>query len=203
MMQGPTSRTSVCCGAAARPAHATIDKRYGGPRSAVGSICVRLARCDAADPAVTNHSNGTREILYSPTPDGAASTFTAEHAVINRRYFDVAFTGAPLQCDENDGTCAAIKQTYRWDKSMGAAIANQYRYVMDVDGNGEVDAQVVSLTRFRLVRSLPSSPQQSFGGPQEHQLRRVLDRSHPALACVRISDAELIPSPLHTHRDRL
>ena len=110
--------------------------------------------CHHADPAVTNHHNGSREILYSPTADGAVSTFTAEHAVINKRYFDVAFTGAPVQCEESDGTCAAVKQTYRFDKPMGAATANQYRYVMDVDGNGARIGLPQTSLGFRLVESL-------------------------------------------------
>lgn len=74
--------------------------------------------------------------MSSPTADGAASSFVKDNAALSDRYFDVAFTGEPLQCDEADGTCAAVKRTFRFAPSMGAAEANQYRYVIDVDGNG-------------------------------------------------------------------
>ena len=81
--------------------------------------------------------------MSSPTTDGAASSFVEDNAALSARYFDVAFTGAPLQCDEGDGTCAAVKRTYRFAPSMSAATANQYRYVIDVDGNGASSAKLL------------------------------------------------------------
>lgn len=55
-------------------------------------------------------------------------------ADLNSAYFDVAFAGQPIQC-ENDGTCDAVKRTYRFsDRQMGQEEANMYKYVIDVDG---------------------------------------------------------------------
>lgn len=50
-------------------------------------------------------------------------------------YFDVAYSGAPMQCSTKDGTCAALQREYRFDLEMTAAQENQYKYVLDVDAN--------------------------------------------------------------------
>ena len=85
------------------------------------------------DAAVTNSRIGSRTVLMSPvTPsrlDGRALPFNATHESLNAAYFDVAFTGEPLQCDEGDGTCAAVKRTYRFADLMDTDQANDYKYV--------------------------------------------------------------------------
>lgn len=62
----------------------------------------------------------------------------ASLAALSHRYFDIAFTGKPIACREDDGTCQAMSTHLHWAKSsfMSNEEANQYRYVMDVDGNG-------------------------------------------------------------------
>lgn len=69
------------------------------------------------------------------------NTLSAMHASLrnlNAQFFDVAFTGKPIACREDDGTCQSMSTHLHWaDKSfMINEEANEYKYVMDVDGNG-------------------------------------------------------------------
>lgn len=91
--------------------------------------------------AVTNSaSESVMKTIYS-TPSSGNDTliaFDASLAVVNPSYFDMAFTGKPIACSNDDGTCEAMLRHLHWDKKtfMHNEVANQYKYVMDVDGNG-------------------------------------------------------------------
>ncbi|GAA5864178.1 hypothetical protein JCM3774_001246 [Rhodotorula dairenensis] len=50
-------------------------------------------------------------------------------------YFDVAYSGAPIQCSSKDTTCAQMQRDYRFDSSLRPDQENQYKYVLDVDAN--------------------------------------------------------------------
>ncbi|KAK8850347.1 hypothetical protein IAR55_004265 [Kwoniella newhampshirensis] len=54
---------------------------------------------------------------------------------VNERYMDLAFTGSPLQCDVQDGTCEDLAYEFTWADPMTHEDALKYRYIVDVDGN--------------------------------------------------------------------
>ncbi|WVQ85782.1 hypothetical protein IAT38_007949 [Cryptococcus sp. DSM 104549] len=51
------------------------------------------------------------------------------------RYMDMAFTGSPIQCDVEDGTCEDLAYEFPWTEAMTHDDALNYKYVIDVDGN--------------------------------------------------------------------
>ncbi|KAF5354282.1 hypothetical protein D9756_007151 [Leucocoprinus leucothites] len=53
---------------------------------------------------------------------------------INPALFDVAFSNKPIACSES--VCPKLEELYPWRPYMGQAQAGEYRYVLDVDGNG-------------------------------------------------------------------
>jgi len=56
---------------------------------------------------------------------------------VNDGYFDIKFTGEPIQCEVNDGSCEAVRRQLPFtEKPMFGAEANAYKYIFDVDGNG-------------------------------------------------------------------
>ena len=74
--------------------------------------------------------------VYTTASDGTTlHSFDASLASLNPGYFDVLFTGEPLQC--TDGACEAMLRHLPFAKEgMGAEEANTYKYILDVDGNG-------------------------------------------------------------------
>lgn len=74
--------------------------------------------------------------VYTTASDGSTlHSFDAPLASLNPGYFDVLFTGEPLQC--TDGACEAMLRHLPFAKeSMTAEEANTYKYILDVDGNG-------------------------------------------------------------------
>lgn len=70
------------------------------------------------------------------TPNNRLTVTSRSLADLNAHLFDVAFAGQPIQC-AGDGTCEAVQRLYRFTQiKMKQEEANQYKYVMDVDGNG-------------------------------------------------------------------
>ncbi|WVR08430.1 hypothetical protein IAU60_005485 [Kwoniella sp. DSM 27419] len=54
---------------------------------------------------------------------------------MNEWFMDLAFTGVPIQCEIDDGTCDNLAQEYIWVDQMTHDEALDYKYVIDVDGN--------------------------------------------------------------------
>ncbi|WWC65508.1 uncharacterized protein I303_108126 [Kwoniella dejecticola CBS 10117] len=88
---------------------------------------------------LTNYGGNGDLVTLSPNVgeqslrDGAT---VAHWKGINEDQMDITFTGKPLQCDRNDGTCDKIARNYPFsNKRMGHDEAAQYKYVIDVDGN--------------------------------------------------------------------
>lgn len=79
-----------------------------------------------------NKHDSTSEIMWSN--QGAMVLQNSSNKVINDRFMDVSFSGAPAQCDEE--TCETMRKTIDFAPTMGLEEQNQYRYLMDVDGNG-------------------------------------------------------------------
>ncbi|WWD20528.1 hypothetical protein CI109_105004 [Kwoniella shandongensis] len=87
----------------------------------------------------SNPSSETVEIL--PNPKDMKSQKLKEGSKrygwseVNDKYMNLAFTGGPLQCNVDDGTCDDLATEYAWSKLMTHDDALQYRYIVDVDGN--------------------------------------------------------------------
>lgn len=71
------------------------------------------------------------------TPKGVESL--VEHDVPTRKlvdkYLDFAFSGKAGQCDVEDGSCDAVKKLFDFQRAFGWNEANEYRYLLDLDGN--------------------------------------------------------------------
>lgn len=55
--------------------------------------------------------------------------------VLMDRYVDFAFSGKAGQCDEDDGSCDAVKRIVDFQPIIGWNQANEYKYLLDLDGN--------------------------------------------------------------------
>ncbi|KAK4054576.1 Protein O-glucosyltransferase 2 [Microbotryomycetes sp. JL201] len=64
---------------------------------------------------------------------GPVEDFDASAQELAASYFDVKFLGKPQQCGD---ACDEIQREFEWDKWMSADEQNEYKYVIDVDGNG-------------------------------------------------------------------
>jgi hypothetical protein len=51
------------------------------------------------------------------------------------RYVDFAFTGREGQCSVEDGSCEAVKKLFDFQRTFGWNEANEYKYMLDLDGN--------------------------------------------------------------------
>ncbi|GAA5824169.1 hypothetical protein JCM10212_000269 [Sporobolomyces blumeae] len=82
---------------------------------------------------------GSKTLPYapsdSPTSFGPLSQFTAPSQPLARQYFDFAFLGEPTQCDDPQ-VCKEFEKQFLWDDFMEPETQNEYKYVIDVDGNG-------------------------------------------------------------------
>ncbi|GAA6021125.1 hypothetical protein JCM10207_003377 [Rhodosporidiobolus poonsookiae] len=92
---------------------------------------VRLARLPRSTgqmtmPYAPNDRPGAPEPVEKLT--GAAHDFADE-------YLDVKFQGYPQQCGD-EAACAKFEREFEWDGYMSEEEQNQYKYVIDVDGNG-------------------------------------------------------------------
>lgn len=82
---------------------------------------------------LTNEKKGTKDVLWAEG-DGPIGEKKYNTNGLNRAYMDVAFAGGPVQCDEE--TCKVMSELIEFRDTMGLNEAYQYKYVMDVDGNG-------------------------------------------------------------------
>lgn len=55
---------------------------------------------------------------------------------LNEHYLDISLTGKPHQCDQADGTCDEMAAEIKFADRIAPEQAAQYKYVLDVDGNG-------------------------------------------------------------------
>ncbi|BGP24779.1 glycosyltransferase family 90 protein [Rhodotorula toruloides] len=82
---------------------------------------------------LANDKEGTKSVLWAEG-DGPIREKTYNVNGLNRAYMDVAFAGGPVQCDPE--TCTLMNKLIDFRDTMGLNEAYQYKYVMDVDGNG-------------------------------------------------------------------
>ncbi|KAM0753101.1 hypothetical protein T439DRAFT_378824 [Meredithblackwellia eburnea MCA 4105] len=55
--------------------------------------------------------------------------------ILMDRYLDFAFSGKEGQCDVEDGSCEAVKRIIDFQPGKGWNQANEYKYMLDLDGN--------------------------------------------------------------------
>ncbi|WRT69345.1 uncharacterized protein IL334_006329 [Kwoniella shivajii] len=88
---------------------------------------------------MTNHIGAGELVTLSPDQGKKTLRESAKSntwPAANAEQMDVKFTGKPLQCDKNDGTCERIARDYAFAHGrMGHEEALAYKYVIDVDGN--------------------------------------------------------------------
>ncbi|BGP40488.1 Protein O-glucosyltransferase 2 [Rhodotorula kratochvilovae] len=71
----------------------------------------------------------------TPTLLGPVNSLTARKQALAQRWFDFEFLGNAKQCD-NDKVCEEFEKDFLWSDWMGPDEQNEYKYMLDVDGNG-------------------------------------------------------------------
>jgi len=84
----------------------------------------------------TNEKNGSVTILPAPKSrnERVGEVVPVPKARYNTALMDIAFAGVPGSCAEE--TCRELERIFEWRKKQGLNEAGQYKYVLDVDGNG-------------------------------------------------------------------
>lgn len=63
----------------------------------------------------------------SPADNSTLISYEAPLSELNPRFFDIQFTGSPIQCNEQDGTCAAVERQLPFTNThMNQEQANKY-----------------------------------------------------------------------------
>ncbi|KAJ4474319.1 glycosyl transferase family 90-domain-containing protein [Lentinula aciculospora] len=87
---------------------------------------------------IVNEVNGTIDFLMPPNlgyeDQPVENPKTARRARINPAMMDAAFVRGPSQCEEP--TCSRMKQIYEYKQTQSMKDAGNYKYVLDIDGNG-------------------------------------------------------------------
>ncbi|GAA5851432.1 hypothetical protein JCM3766R1_004574 [Sporobolomyces carnicolor] len=101
------------------------------PHARKHSQRVRLARLPLSTGQITlplarNDEPG----FLGPVED----TTVSAHACADK-YLDIKFQGRAQQCGDEE-SCRKFEQEFEWDGYMSEEEQNQYKYVIDVDGNG-------------------------------------------------------------------
>ncbi|KAI5480769.1 glycosyltransferase family 90 protein [Pseudohyphozyma bogoriensis] len=81
---------------------------------------------------MSQNMDGDKEIIWSQR--GAIRTSNMSVSSLNHLYMDTAFSGKPEQCDPE--TCEIMSKIIHFKPLIGLEESNQYKYLMDVDGNG-------------------------------------------------------------------
>ncbi|KAF5391052.1 hypothetical protein D9757_003999 [Collybiopsis confluens] len=87
---------------------------------------------------ISNEVNGSIEYLVPPKPGyedyPVGEPQIARKSRFNPSMMDTSFVREPTQCDE--AVCNHMKNIYEYKKHQGAKEASNYKYVLDIDGNG-------------------------------------------------------------------
>lgn len=81
-----------------------------------------------------NMSDATAPVLIQDKDGLHTENFPLK--VMNEAWFDVGLFGGPSQCSEEDGTCDEMETEFEWRPSVRGDEALEYKYIVDVDGNG-------------------------------------------------------------------
>ncbi|GJN88899.1 hypothetical protein Rhopal_001870-T1 [Rhodotorula paludigena] len=92
---------------------------------------IRLAKL----PSLTGETTLPLAAHDKPDHFGPVSEITATIADLADEYLDVMFAGSPAQCGD-EKMCAALAREFDFDGYMPDSTQYQYKYLIDVDGNG-------------------------------------------------------------------
>ncbi|MBW0484194.1 hypothetical protein O181_023909 [Austropuccinia psidii MF-1] len=56
-------------------------------------------------------------------------------AELSKRYLSISFVGELVQCTIEDGSCEAVGKELQFEKPVDWKFENEYKYVIDIDGN--------------------------------------------------------------------
>lgn len=76
------------------------------------------------------YSDSTDPLSYGPV-----TSETLRKQALAQEWFDFRFLGKPQQCGDPE-VCAEFEKDFLWDEWMTPDEQNEYKYVIDVDGNG-------------------------------------------------------------------
>lgn len=83
-----------------------------------------------------NHTNKQEPILIDRSATGGGVTqelFSVK--AMGEKWFDIGLAGGPVQCSEDDGSCAELKDAYDFRPFMTKEASVKDKFVVDVDGN--------------------------------------------------------------------
>ncbi|KAJ7472379.1 glycosyl transferase family 90-domain-containing protein [Mycena galericulata] len=85
---------------------------------------------------IANELKGTMSILspFKSRSEPVGEAIQVRKSRLNPGIMDVAFAGDPIMCDPE--TCAYLQKVFPWRRRQSVAEAGDYKYVIDVDGNG-------------------------------------------------------------------
>ncbi|KAJ3575468.1 hypothetical protein NP233_g1085 [Leucocoprinus birnbaumii] len=94
---------------------------------------------DSQRPRAVNFANrmdGAVNVLFPPPnrDDPVGEGVEVSRSKLNPALFDVAFVESPLQCQKD--YCHEIERMFEWRRFQDAKEAGNFKYVLDVDGNG-------------------------------------------------------------------
>ncbi|BGP24815.1 glycosyltransferase family 90 protein [Rhodotorula toruloides] len=85
---------------------------------------------------LANERAGTTSLhLADPKAADSLRLVNAPTKDVSAFYFDVAYSGHPIQCSSKDTTCKILQHEFRFDKGLTNDEENMYKYVLDVDAN--------------------------------------------------------------------
>ncbi|GAA6051318.1 hypothetical protein NBRC10513_000329 [Rhodotorula toruloides] len=70
-----------------------------------------------------------------PSRPGPVSTLVSRAQALAQEWFDFAFLGSARQCDDPK-VCAEFEKDFLWSDWVSESEQNEYKYMLDVDGNG-------------------------------------------------------------------
>lgn len=77
-------------------------------------------------------------VLKSMAGGGGATTIIEREVptkIAVDRYLDFGFAGKLSQCTDSDGSCEAVKEVFDFSPPIGWNEANEFKYMLDLDGN--------------------------------------------------------------------
>ena len=83
---------------------------------------------------MSHEEDGVREVLNTIDEQGTIKVENVSSHDLNSVYMDTSFAGAPAQCDAE--TCKWLSENIDFAPTQGLAESYQYKYMIDVDGNG-------------------------------------------------------------------
>ncbi|KAG0147782.1 hypothetical protein CROQUDRAFT_42346 [Cronartium quercuum f. sp. fusiforme G11] len=83
---------------------------------------------------ITTHQREGHVKVLVESKDGSAVVEEYDLGELNRRIMDTSFSGGPVQCDPE--TCKYMRGHLQFADTMGLNDSLQYKYLIDLDGNG-------------------------------------------------------------------